>query len=65
VLPDVEPGAYRARMTETYGTEVGTILPLATEVARLASAGVFCLHDPQHPFSQGIVELGNKVISLE
>jgi MinD-like ATPase involved in chromosome partitioning or flagellar assembly len=65
VLPDVEPEAYRTQLKEAYGTDVGAILPLATEIVRLASSGLFCLIEPQHPFSQGIKEVGTKIRSLE
>lgn len=64
-LPDVEPDAYRIQLAETYSTSVGTVLPLATEIARLASSGIFCLSEPQHPFSQGIKELATKITTLE
>ncbi len=65
VLDDVAQDAYRLKLTETYGTPVGTVLPLATEVVRMASGGIFYLHDPQHPFSLGIRELGDTIMSLE
>jgi hypothetical protein len=34
-------------------------------VVRLASAGVFCLIEPQHPFSQGVKDLGSQIMALE
>jgi MinD-like ATPase involved in chromosome partitioning or flagellar assembly len=64
-LPDVEPGIYRAQVAEAYNTEVGAILPLATEVVRLASSDIFLLLQPQHPFSQEIAALGSRLIALE
>jgi MinD-like ATPase involved in chromosome partitioning or flagellar assembly len=65
LLPDLEPDAYRTRLTETYQTEVGAVLPLSTQVARLASADIFCLTEPDHPFSRGIAELTAKIVGLE
>jgi MinD-like ATPase involved in chromosome partitioning or flagellar assembly len=65
LLADLEPDAYRTRLQETYRTEVGAILPLSTEVARMASSDVFCLIEPEHPFSQGIKELTAKIVALE
>lgn len=65
VLPDEEPDAYRAQLRETYDTQVGAVLPLATEIVRLASADVFCLLEPQHPFSQEIKALSQTLIALE
>jgi len=65
VLPDLEPDIYRAQLTETYHAQVGAILPLATEIVRLASADIFYLQQPQHPFSQEIKMLGRKIVALE
>ena len=65
VLPDLEADAYRAQLKETYNTPVGAVLPLATEIVRLASADVFCLLEPQHAFSQEIKALGQTLIALE
>lgn len=65
VLDDVAKDAYRLKLAETYGVKVGTVLPLSTEVVRMASGGIFYLHDPQHPFSLGIRELGETIMSLE
>lgn len=63
VLPDVEPDVYRTQLQETYETRVGAVLPLATEIVRLASSDVFCLLEPQHPFSQEIKRLGQTIIA--
>jgi MinD-like ATPase involved in chromosome partitioning or flagellar assembly len=65
VLPDVEPAVYRKQLTDTYATRVGAILPLSTEIVRLASADVFCLLQPQHTFSQAIKELGRQIAGVE
>jgi MinD-like ATPase involved in chromosome partitioning or flagellar assembly len=65
LLPDAAPDAYRIRLRETYQADVGAILPLAMELIRLASSGVFCLMEPQHPFSLGIKELGAQIAALE
>jgi len=65
VLPEVEPDVYRSQLQETYETPVGAILPLATEIVRLASADVFCLLEPQHAFSQEIKALGQTITAME
>lgn len=65
VLPDVEPGAYRVQLEETYDTQVGAVLPLATELVRLASSGIFYLLEPSHSFSTGIKELATRIMALE
>jgi MinD-like ATPase involved in chromosome partitioning or flagellar assembly len=65
VLPDVEPEVYRTQLVETYGTQVGAVLPLATEIVRVGSSDIFCLLAPQHAFSQEIKSLGHKIAALE
>jgi MinD-like ATPase involved in chromosome partitioning or flagellar assembly len=38
------------------------MLPLSEDVARLGSAGIFCLHHPNHPFTQGLVAIADRVM---
>jgi len=64
VLSDIAPEVYRARLEAAYATPVGAVLPLSTEVARLASGGIFCLREPDHAFSQGVTELAERVHRL-
>jgi MinD-like ATPase involved in chromosome partitioning or flagellar assembly len=56
---------YRRQLRETYGHEAGAILPLASELVRLASSGLFILQAPHHLFSQGLRALGDKIIGAE
>jgi MinD-like ATPase involved in chromosome partitioning or flagellar assembly len=64
-LPEIHPDDYCRTLFLTYETEVGTVLPLAVEVARTASGGVFCHESPTHPFSQGIRDLADRVMALK
>lgn len=64
-LPENESSAYRLQLQDTYDTKVGAILPLATEVVRLASAGVFYLLYPKHRFSREIKGLTDSILALE
>jgi MinD-like ATPase involved in chromosome partitioning or flagellar assembly len=41
----------RQQVSELYGAKVGGILPLSSEMARLASGGIFTNRYPDHPFS--------------
>jgi MinD-like ATPase involved in chromosome partitioning or flagellar assembly len=52
---------YRDQLGQTYGCQVGAILPLAEDLIRLASSGLFVLRSPDHLFTQGIRELGEKL----
>lgn len=65
LLPEADPEALRVQLYSSYHTEVGAILPLATEIVRLASGGLFYLQDPQHRFSREIKGLGDKILALE
>lgn len=64
-LSDSDADAYRVQLKDIYHTEVGAALPLAAEIARLASSGIFYLRDPRHRFSREIQELGAKILALE
>jgi MinD-like ATPase involved in chromosome partitioning or flagellar assembly len=54
----------KARVEGTYNASVLAVLPLAEEVVRLASSGVFCLQYPNHPFSRGIGQIVDKIQTL-
>jgi len=64
-LPEIHPDDYCRKLFLTYETEVGAVLPLSVEVARTASGAVFCKELPEHPFSQGIRDLANRILALE
>jgi len=73
VLPEFQDPAqivpvfdgYRQQLRRTYQQEVGAILPLSEDLVRLGSSGLFILQSPKHLFTQGIHELGDKIISTE
>ena len=50
----LDAGALRRQCERAYGLPVAAVLPLAGDVARLASEDLFSLVHPQHPFSSGI-----------
>jgi MinD-like ATPase involved in chromosome partitioning or flagellar assembly len=64
-LTDVDSGAYSAQLQEAYHTPVGAVLPLATELVRLGSSGLFGLIEPKHRFSQEIKSLATQIVALE
>lgn len=51
----------RRQAEKTYGATVAGILPLSEDVVRLASAGVFSLHHPDHPWSREIQSIAAHV----
>ncbi|MBN1934389.1 MAG: MinD/ParA family protein [Anaerolineae bacterium] len=65
ILPDGDFKAYRTQLEQTYNTEIGALLPLATEIVRLASSGIFYLQSPKHRFSKEIKALGDKILAVE
>ncbi len=65
VLTDMDPGAYSAQLQEAYRTPVGAVLPLAIEMIRLGSSGLFSLVEPEHRFSQEIKSLAARIVALE
>lgn len=63
LLPEFNFTDFRRQLEETYQCPVGAILPLSTEMIRLASAGLFILKAPDHPLSQSIHELASKILT--
>ena len=51
----------RTIIEETYDCQVAGVLPLSEDVVRLASVGIFCLHYPDHPFTQGLIAIANRI----
>ena len=60
VLDDFDFDAIEKEVKEKYKVPVGGILPLSTDVVRLASHSLFCINFPEHPFTQEV----NKIIKF-
>ena len=65
VLLDYDFDALRAEIEKTYGLPVAGILPLSEDVVRLASGGVFCVREPNHPISKEIARIAERVVVLK
>ncbi|BAB74496.1 MinD/ParA family ATP-binding protein [Anabaena sp. FACHB-709] len=49
------------KVEKTYNVPVAGILPLSEDMAQLGSSGIFCLQYPDHPFTQTLQKLADKV----
>jgi MinD-like ATPase involved in chromosome partitioning or flagellar assembly len=63
VLADYDPDAVRAEVERTYELPVAGIMPLSEDVVRLASAGVFSVERPDHPISEEIRRIAERVVN--
>ena len=61
VLPDYDLDAVCNQIEQTYDLPVAGMLPLSEDVARLASAGVFYVKHPDHPISEEIGRIAQRV----
>jgi MinD-like ATPase involved in chromosome partitioning or flagellar assembly len=61
VLPEYDFDEVRSEIESTYDLPVAGMLPLSEDVIRLASAGVFCVKEPEHPISQEIGRIAQRV----
>jgi MinD-like ATPase involved in chromosome partitioning or flagellar assembly len=61
VLTSFDFAEVKRTVEETYGCEVARVLPLSEDVVRLASAGIFCLRYPDHPVTQGLIAIANRI----
>ncbi len=57
----VDTDDLREQMTAAYGAETAAILPLAEEVVQNASGGLFSLTNPDHPWSQQIRGVAQRI----
>jgi MinD-like ATPase involved in chromosome partitioning or flagellar assembly len=64
VLPACNFAEVKQKVEKTYGCRVAGILPLSEDVVRLASAGIFCLHYPDHPVSQELRRIAAQIMTL-
>lgn len=61
VLTSFDFAEVKRTMEETYGCQVVGVLPLSEDMVRLASAGIFCLHYPDHPFTQEMHRIAARI----
>jgi MinD-like ATPase involved in chromosome partitioning or flagellar assembly len=58
----LDPAEVKARIEQTYNCEVGAILPHSDEMMTLASAGVFVLRYPDHPITQSLKHVAQRLV---
>lgn len=61
VLEPYDEAAVRAQMESTYNVPVAGVLPLSSDVVRLASAGVFALAHPQHAVTDVLRDVARRI----
>lgn len=63
-VPDaVDRGLLREQVEAGYGAPVIGILPLNSEIAELASSGIFVNRHPQHPFSRELRGVAERILT--
>ncbi len=61
VLNVMNPRVLTEKAEAIFHTPVAEVLPLSEELVQLGSDGVFCLLEPEHPYSQGVGRLADIV----
>jgi septum site-determining protein MinD len=61
VLPPFDAAAVAAQIGSTYDVPVAGVLPLSSDLVRLASNGVFSLHHPTHPVTEILRQVAAQV----
>jgi septum site-determining protein MinD len=51
----------KARVEQTYHSEVAAVLPHSDEMMALGSAGIFVLRFPDHPISAALMQVASKL----
>jgi len=62
---DFDPAAVAERVRATYDCDVAAVLPHSDDLMRLASEGVFSLHNPDHPLTALYRELAAHVVPID
>jgi MinD-like ATPase involved in chromosome partitioning or flagellar assembly len=62
VPPDLDIVALREKIESLYEAPVEALLPLNTEMVRMGSRDVFSNRYPNHPFSQALVGVANRIM---
>ncbi len=62
VPPGTDTQELREKIEAMYGAEVAGVLPLNTEMVRLASGEIFTNRFPDHPFSQELQGVAKRIL---
>ncbi|MEH1910894.1 MAG: MinD/ParA family protein [Nostoc sp.] len=63
-LPSLDFADLREKVEKIYNVPVAGILPLSEDMVQLASKGIFSLHYSEHPISQAIKGIADKITGL-
>jgi len=61
-LPSLNFESLKQKVESIYNVSVAGILPVSEEMIQLGSSDLFCLKEPQHPFSQVISKVAQQII---
>jgi septum site-determining protein MinD len=64
-LPSLDFAALRQQVEGTYGATVAGVFPESEQMLALGSSGVFCLHYPDHPFTQEIERVAAQIVGTD
>jgi MinD-like ATPase involved in chromosome partitioning or flagellar assembly len=62
-LPSTDPAALASRVEDTYHAPVAAVFPLSEQMLELGSAGVFCLHYPDHAWTRAVRQLAERLVA--
>ncbi len=61
----LENRVLKDHLERTYDAEVAAVFPLNFEIVELASSSIFALKYPEHPFTEQINKVADRVLNLE
>lgn len=64
VHSQVDRHALKLKVEETYAETVAGVFPLSEDLVLLASEGVFCVKNPEHPLSQEFRQVAQQIIDV-
>ena len=63
VPPGMDTAQLRERVEQAYDAQVAALLPMNYEIVRLASAGIFVNHFPDHPMTLALKQVAERIMA--
>ena len=60
---DFDFAEIKVRVEDTFNAQVAAVLPHSDEMMKLASAGIFVLHFPDHPMTEKLREVARTLVA--
>ena len=60
-ISSLDSNDLKSQMQSVFDADVAAVLPLSEDLVRLGSSGIFCLQQPDHPWTAGIQQVVDQI----